>query len=238
VTKFSRKLFDVHEYPIKSDKLVFVFTAMGTRFWAYRWFVWRLNRRGYSVILYDYSTETVLNPTLAKWQDFFRKITIDAQSRLAKYQKLGATNFYSYGVSMGTLLANYFARQTREIHHVILNLTYGDVATNIFTCKLVKRARENFEKQDVNEKTLRENIKYMNPPDSAAGLKNKKVLLYLARHDRKILAFDQARETLKSFREADLDLTYVENRHFGHYVNGIKNLINVAKTDKFFRGQK
>lgn len=227
--------FRLRECLIDSPKVIFIFTAMGTKLSWYRPSIRRLQKRGYSCILYDYPfAMTSKETSLERWRLFFEQIVADAQSRLHRLEQNGATHFYAYGISMGTLVANSFTRQTPEIHHVILNLTYGDVATNIWTFKGMRAAKRIFIRQGHNVDSLREQMTYADPIFNAKALRSKKVLLQLARRDR-VLRYNQTVKTLEAFRAAKLDLTYRENKHLGHFMGGIKNMMDARAIDKFFQ---
>lgn len=226
--------FRVKECLIDSPKVIFIFLAMGTKISWYRPSIRRLQRRGYSCIVYDYPLAMTQNETsLERWRLFFEQITADAQSRLHRLEQAGATNFYAYGVSMGTLVANYFTRMTKQIHHVVLNLTYGDVATNIWTFWGVNKAKQVFIEHGLSEKDLRKHLKYADPIANASGLAGKKVMLHLSRPDR-ILRYEQTQKTLEAFRAVKLDFVYKENKHLGHFFGAIKNMMDARSIDEFF----
>lgn len=157
----------------------------------------------------------------------------DGQKRIEKYSKQGALHFYSYGVSMGTLFANKFSRDTAEISHVILNLTYGDVAKSIWTYRGVNKTKTNLLDRGVDEETLRRGITYCDPIVNAAGLAGKKVMLQLSKND-KVLTYDQAVRTKQAFEAANLDMAYTENKYLGHYLSAVRNMLSVKDIDSFF----
>jgi len=230
----SSKLFRVKEYFVSSDKVIFIFTAMGTKIPMYKFFIKQLNKRGYSCVVYDYGLDFLFNATLQLWKKFFDEIISDAQKRIKKLKQKNVTNFYSYGASMGTLVANKLTRDAKEISHVILNMTYGDVADNIFTYRGVKKAKESFLKQGVDREELRRNIFYMDPIKTAKELKNKKILLQLSRYDR-VLLYEQTKYTLEAFRKNNLDFEYEESKIGGHYLTGIINLFRINRIDGFYK---
>lgn len=229
--------FRVKEYPVDGDKVVFVFTAMGTKLTVYTWFVRLLNRRGYSCVIYDYPLQLIHSGSLPAWKKLFDDTIHDSQMRLKKYKDQGATGFYAYGVSMGTLIANKLTRDTPDISHLILNLTYGDVAQNVWTFRGVNKAKQNFIKQGIDDTDLRAAIHYADPIVNAGKLKGKKVLLYLSRSDR-VLVYEQTKYTKEAFEAAELDFEYVENKYLGHFFSATKNMLAVTDIDRFFSDRK
>lgn len=230
----SHKLFRVKENIVNSDKLLFIFTAMGTKIWMYNPFLYKMNKLGYSCIIYDYELDFLFNPTLEGWKEFFDVIITDAKSRLAKYKAKKYHKFYAYGASMGTLIASKFTRDTSDITHLILNLTYGDVAKNIWTFKGVKKAKEGFIKQNIDEQTLRDNIGYMDPINSASELKNKRVFLQLTTKDT-VLLYEQSRFTKEVFIKEITHFEYQETSYADHLITGIVNLMKTKTIDKFYQ---
>lgn len=231
----SKANFRVEESLVPSNKVIFVFTALGTTIgmYPYRLFVKRLNKRGYSCVIYDYPRRVVFSGDMELWRQFFGEIVADAQERIETYEKQGAMHFYSYGVSMGTLVANKLARETPEISHVILNLSYGDVARNIWTFNGVKMTKLNLISKGMDEEAVRQNITYFDPIFNARGLRGKKVMLQLARHDR-IFPYKQTLHTKRAFEAADLDMVYHETKYLGHIPAATKNVLSIKSIDRFY----
>jgi esterase/lipase len=228
-----KKNFRVLEKSVKSDKVAFVFTAMGTKIPLYRLFVRALNKQGYTVVIYDYPLEPLFEVNLDEWEKFYADIITDAQNKITAYKQLGAQNFYAYGVSMGTLIANKFTRDTKDIKHVILNLTYGDVADNIWSYKGMRKTKASLMKQGIDKEGLRESVKYADPVTNAHGLRGKKVLLYLAKRD-KVLIYPQTKATKAALEQAGVDLEYIESKYLGHWSAGAKHMLGIKKIKEFY----
>lgn len=227
--------FRVKEFLQKdSQKIVFVFTAMGTKIGIYGWFIQALRRKGYSVVIYDYPLHVILDPAINSWSEFVDTVVTNAETRLALYKQNGYVDFYAYGVSMGTLLASRLAQDSVEINHVVLNLTYGDVADNIWTYRGVRKAKQKWLSLGVDREKLRELVADFDPIATAHRLQGKKVLLYLSRQDR-VIVYAQSQFTKKAFEDAALDLQYVENKYLGHYFGAVKNMLGINRLDKFYR---
>lgn len=222
----------VLEKPVAGDKVLFIFTAMGTRIGLYRLFMGLMNRHGYSCIIYDYPVSIVHNAVEAEWQSLFTEVIGDAQQKIDTYRMTGTKHFYAYGISMGTLFAHMMAREAPEISHVALNLTYGDVASNLWTYRLVKKAKKNLIAQGYTKESARAVVAFIDPIVNAPKLKGKKVLLYLSKVD-KVMLYDQSKETLEAFKKVGLDLQYVENKFLGHYIGGAKNLMSIKQLITF-----
>lgn len=225
--------FRVAESLIDTDRVVFVFTAMGTKIGLYRLFVKALNKSGYSVITYDYPVSLVHEANFDTWNEFFSAIIADARQRLAFLQTQGTKHFYAYGVSMGTLLANKLARTSPEINHVVLNMTYGDVATNIWVSPATRKTKANLVKRGTPIDVLRQAVVPIDPIVNAQGLVGKKVLLHLAKRDR-ILDYKITRETKKAFEAAGVNMQYIESKYLGHFIGGAKHMLGIRRLKEFF----
>jgi hypothetical protein len=231
----AKKNFRVEETLAGIDKVIILFAAMGTRIehFPYRVFVKRLTKKGYSCIIYDFPPRIILSGDFDIWQQFSDEIIADAKERIKKYKKRGAAHFYAYGVSIGSLYANMLARSTPEISHVILNLSHGDVARNIWTFKTVRQAKQNLIDKGFDEAAVRQNITYLDPIFNAPGLKGKKILLQLSRQD-KIFPKEQTKHLKLAFEAAGLDMTYLENKHLGHIPAATKNVMSTKIIDTFY----
>jgi len=228
-----KRNFRVQEVLVDSDKVVFVFTGMLTKIWQYRFFIKRLNKNGYSVVIYDYPSKLVHDANFDQWHEFFAEVIQDAQKRLQQYKTRGYQKFLAYGYSMGTLIANKLARETPEISHVIFNFTYGDIATNIWRSKRTRKAKRNLQERGISIEQLRLVVADFDPIVNAKGLRGKKVLLHLSRTDR-ILHYPITKETKRAFEKASLDMTYQENKYLGHLAGGLKNMLAIKKIKAFY----
>lgn len=223
----------VLEKPVDGDKVVFLFTAMGTRIVLYLLFAKVLNRKGYSCVIYDYPISLVHNAKNEEWQGLFGEVIGDAQQKIQTYKQSGSKYFYAYGVSMGTLFAHKLARDTPDITHVVLNLIYGDVASNLWTYRGVRKTMKNLIAQGHTMESARSVVSFIDPIVNAPQLKGKKVMLYLSKPDR-VIVYDQSKHTLHAFKQAELDLVYVENKYLGHFLGATKNMAGIKRLQSFF----
>lgn len=227
----TRKNFRVREALIDSDKVVFVFTAMGTQMGQYGWFLKLLNKKGYSAIIYDYTARLVLNAEFESYDKLYEDIQADAYERI---EKLQPKYIYAYGVSMGTIIANKLTRDTPAIQHVAMSLTYGDVATNILHSPATKKTVHSMKSKNLTEDDLRAAVRFMDPIQNAKGLQGKKVWLHLSRRDR-VLDYKITVKTKEAFEQNIKEFKYTESKYLGHYITGVKHMLNVGELDKFYR---
>jgi len=219
--------FGVQERLVSSNKLIFIFTGWGSRVSQYAYFVRQLNKKGYACIIYDYPDHVAMDGDLDEYRRMYDEVIADAQSRLAVLKRSGFTHFSAYGYSLGTLIANKFTRDTPEVTHVVLNLTYGDIARTVWKYKGVKKAKENLIKRGYTEQAVRNFVTFADPVHNAKGLKGKKVLLYLAKNDR-VLRHQFTQKTKEALELHDVDFLYIENKYLGHVLGGVKNMLRTS----------
>ena len=229
----SHARFRAKESLIKSTKVVFIFTAFGTKMGIYSPFVKALHRRGYSVIIYDYPVSIVMDAQLDEWHKFYDDVLADAKSRIDALSKSGYTHFYTHGSSMGTLLANIVTRKCPQVTHTVLNLPYGDLAYSIYTVQPARVAKEKLLKQGVTQEAFAKAFAYLDPLKTAAEFKNKNVLLYISKADT-VLDYNDTKRTRHALEQAGANLTYVENKRLGHYLGAAKNILGIRRLIRFF----
>jgi esterase/lipase len=224
--------FRVRRSLVDSDKVVFVFTAMATHIEQYAWFIKQLNKKGYSVIAYDYPQELVLEARMKEFgQMYTAGLKPDAVDRI---KRLKPRQIYAFGVSMGTVLAARLAWETPEIHHVIMCLTYGDIADNIMHSPATEQTRINMKNKGLTVDDLRATTKAFDPVINAPKLADKKVWLHLSRRDE-ILDYSITVNTKKAFQVHVRNFKYTQSRVLKHYGAAYKQLFNVGAIDRFFK---
>lgn len=223
--------FRVLEKLVDSDRIIFVFTAMGTSISQYLLWVRSLNKLGYSVIMYDYPARLVLDAELEAFALVYKGIEADANGKIIQ---LKPKHIYAYGISMGTVFANKLTRDRNDIEHVILCMTYGDIVTNIMQSPITARTRRNMTKKGLTVADIRRGVEFLDPIQNAAGLVNKKVWLHLSKKD-KILTYDTTIKTKQAFEDAGVDLKYTESKYLGHYATGVAQIFSAKRIDEFFR---
>lgn len=215
-------------------KVIFVFTAMGTKIPQYRFFLRALKKRGYHTIIFDYNTDLVLEARLDEYEPMYLDLAKDAQARLKRLQKNGTTKFFAYGTSVGSVLANRFTRETPEITHLVLNLTYGDVTEHVMESPVTRKSRMAMKRKGISVETLRSYMDLYDPILHAQELVGRKVLLHLSRRDR-ALRYERTKLTKRALENAGVDVTYQESKFHGHYGAGIKHMLKVSTIDKFLQ---
>jgi esterase/lipase len=220
--------FRVKENLIESNKVVFIFTAFGTKMDIYRPFIKALQKRGYSSIIYDYPVSIVQDAQLSEWHRFYDVVLADVRARLKKLHESGYEHFSAHGSSMGTLLASLMGRKCPEVTHTVLNLPYGDLAHSIYTVKPARVAKERLVKQGITQQMFSEAFEYIDPLKTAHEFKNKKVLLFISKKDD-VLDYEDTKRTKTALKQAGANLTYYENTLLGHHLSGTRNILSLRR---------
>lgn len=223
--------FRVREYLVDSDRVVFVFTGMGTRIGLYRLFVRAMNKRGYSVVIYDYPPRMVWKAEFEVFDLLYEGIKIDVDARI---EKLKPKRIYAFGISMGTVIAARLTRNMPAIKHLIMSLTYGDIVTNTLHSWMNAPTRKHMKRKGLTVEDLTKAVQHYDSIKNAAGLKDKKVWLHLARKDS-ILNYKITVKTKEALEKNIKDFTYTEDKRRGHFIAGAKFLRNTEAIDKFYK---
>lgn len=218
--KFNEKIFGAH-----NKRVVFFFAGMGTRTWLYSLSIRRLVKHDYKVVAYDFAAGIVKNGDADNLLDVINRVSRSVKRHIETFQKAGDVSFAVFGVSMGTLMAIKVAGENDAIKKVVINLTYGSVAENIWTWKLMESARGRSIEQGYSMETLDQKLAPVSPIPNAVRLKGKDVLLYLSRKD-KILLFEQSRQFKDALDHHAVNYTYVQNDKRGHIIAGYQNMRN------------
>ena len=196
----------------------------------------RLVRAGYRVVVYDYASEiATVNAEVTVRE--FELLLADAAERIAAYERDGETEFYAFGISMGTNFAVNLAVRHPEVTRLVLNLSYSDITEHIVSLPALKTVPkavwERYVAVSGGESGMRRQLDRYSPLHLAEHLKGREVLLFLARADR-ILQYQHTRRLLDRLRKAGCGVTYYENLHGGHFVAALRNNLNGRRYLEFF----
>ncbi|HET8709034.1 MAG TPA: alpha/beta hydrolase [Candidatus Saccharimonadales bacterium] len=219
--KISR--FNEKEFGGDNKKVVFLFAGMGTRIWLYKSAIQALVQNGYHVIAYDFHPAIVKKGDTDNFLQVAEAVSDKVAKHITQSKADGSEYFAAFGVSMGTLLAIKVASENPEITHLVVNLTYGSVAENVWTWKFIESTKRLAIKQGYDMESLDHKLAPVSPIPSAPKLKGKKVLLYLSSKD-KILRFEQSSQFKEALDENGVDYRYVQDDKRGHIMAGLKNM--------------
>jgi len=214
--------FNVREFGVSNNRVVFFFAGMGTRVGLYKKPINRMVEAGFHVIAFDFEARLVRSGEPDLWLDVGQKVSDTVKQQIKKLSTEGVKGFSCFGVSMGTLMAIKCAADNSEIKKIIINLTYGSVADNVWTWRAIKPAKTRAKQLGYTLKELDKKLAPISPIPNASKLKGKEVLIYLARRD-KVLLYTQSVQFKDALDRAGVEYEYIENKYFGHIISGIIN---------------
>ncbi len=214
--------FSYKSFGSVTDKVVFFFTSLGSKYWLYLPVIYTYVRAGYHVVVYDTSPGIIFDENIFRFLETGEKIARSVQDQVKNMRKKGVKVFVTHGNSMGTLYAVRSAVETPEITKVIINLTYGSLADNIWSWIVMRNIKKRLQRAGITKEQVDEILKPISPIPMAAKLKGKKVLLYLAKNDT-LMLYKQSLQFKEALDKAKVDYVYIENPYFGHNTNMIIN---------------
>lgn len=217
--------FRVKEFGDTNSKVVFFFAGMGTRTWMYKKPIKRMVDSGFRVIAYDFNPLIVRKGDPATYIRLADRTLTSVKHKAKSLKEEGITNFSAFGFSMGTLPAIKCTADIPDIDKVVIMLTYGSVAENIWTWWFIKPAKKRALKLGYDLQSLDQELASLSPIPHAPRLKGKKILLYLAQKD-KIIRYDQSIQFKQALDNAGAEHIFIENKRHGHNLSAMSNFRN------------
>ncbi|QQS20073.1 prolyl oligopeptidase family serine peptidase [Candidatus Saccharibacteria bacterium] len=215
---FNEYIFGEH-----NKKVLFFFAGMLTRTWLYTGAINRLVRHGYKVVAYDFHPGVVRKGDAESFLEVSERLSATVQKRIIEFERQGCISYGAFGVSMGTLFAIKVAAENDLIKKLVINLTYGSVAENVWTWNFIKSTKNKSLAQGYTMESLDAKLAPVSPIPNAAKLSGKKVLLYLSAKD-KILRFDQSKQFKEALDIHGVEYDYLQNNKRGHILAGYQNM--------------
>ena len=230
ISRFNEKVFGA-----QNKGVVFFFAGMGTRTWLYTFTIRRLVRHGYKVVAYDFAPGVAIKGDVDNFLNITERVSQSVARHIQTFKSTGSVSFAAFGVSMGTLMAIKVATENEAITKVIINMTYGSVAENVWTWDMLRDLKRKSIAQGYTMETLDRKLAPVSPIPNAAKLKGKDVLLYLSTKD-KILVFKQSRQFKDALDRHGVEYKYIQNDKRGHIIGGYQHMRNHAVWLNFLRG--
>ncbi len=210
-------------FGLVKENVIFFFTAFGHKYWLYYPAIKKLTKAGYYVIVYDINPNIVFNGNIPELLTHVDILINDIKKQVESLKKQRAKTFISFGNSAGTILAMRAAIEIADIQKVIINLTYGSLTDNIWSWRMLQGVKKSFENAGLSKSEVEKLLEPISPLSMAPKLKNKKLLLYLAKRD-KIILFEQSQQFKEALDEEKIGYIYHQNNVFGHILSGAINL--------------
>ncbi len=117
-----------------AKKVLFFFPAGFTQMWQYRWTVFLLNRRGITVVGFNFAWKKAIRD-----YGFDDLLQLIYQTDMVVDERIKAnpstTEYSALGLSFGSVLALYTAKKHDNIKSIILFVPYGTLSNLLWTHK-------------------------------------------------------------------------------------------------------
>lgn len=223
-------IFNVKQFG-KGNKLVMLYVGWHGSIKSYNYPIQKLVKAGYKVIAYEYKNN-VLAPDIEVTLQNAQAILKDSMQKISENKS--ATQIATFGTSYGTLIACLVAKKSPRVNKVILNLAgdwLGDTVWN--WNKTNKDFKDELVKLGMTEVKLHSAWETISSAYEAEKLKDKQVLLYVAKNDR-VIPYDRGISLAKELKKGGAKVTLKTSR-FGHMVSIILNLARAQTYLDFLR---
>lgn len=212
--------FSTREYKAKNEKkILFFFPAGFTQMWHYRWTVFLLNRKGITVLGFNFAWKKAIrecnSPDLVKMIEQVNEVVDDTVSKKPNME------YATLGLSFGSVLSLYSAKRHKSIRSIILFVPYGTLSNLLWTHKpsrpFIATLMKNGLKAERDLEKLTQPVETQYQLDK---LKDRRIVSYLGKSDK--IVFD-GQKLVDAIKEQGIDATFYESRfgHFGTCVTGI-----------------
>lgn len=220
--KESKQYFSFKTFGKSEKGVIFLFTGFRMKRWLYYLTIRKLMKAGYYVIVYDIDSSLIFHGEISDFLYTVEALINTVKQQVNDLKQQGAKVFFSYGTSMGTIFAMRIAIEIQDIKKIIVNLTYGSLADNVWTWSVLKGVKKRLEHAGITKEKLETLLEPISPLSMAPKLKGKKLLLYLAKKD-KIILFNQSLQFKEALDKAGIEYIYYQNNRFGHFIAGSLN---------------
>lgn len=198
----------------------------------YRSFFKKFTRRGVTIYAYDFPIKSWDGVTYDDMVKLVEAVISDANDEIdALSSSKPHRVFYSYGVSMGSVMAMRLAKTSKHIRKMVLNTVYGSSAKQIWDHKGLTWTRNHLEKAGKDWEMLSEETAHIEPYRHVEQLKGKEILILYSTGDKTHLPAN-TELLLHELDRHKIPYTLVKDTKKGHKSFIVDNLRR-GKTDEF-----
>lgn len=196
----------------------------------YRAFFRKFTKQGVAVYAYDFPVKSWNGVTYDEMVTLVEAVIQDACTEIDVLNEHPRT-FYSYGVSMGSVMAIKLAKTSKHIQKVVLNTVYGSSAKQIWDHRALGWTRKHLEDAGKDWKILSEETAHIEPYKNVDSLRGKDILIFYSTADKSHLP-GNTEILLQALSKHEIPYTLVTDSKKGHKQFIAHNLWR-GKTDKF-----
>jgi len=121
-----------------SDVVLFYLCPFGTKFWAVRHNIKKLQRTGYNVVAYDTTNDVFYAADPQILIKIIDLVEADIKAEIARYKKAGINDFGFFATSLGAFIAYVCVSRIADLRWGVFN-TGGDIAEAMWRIKTARR---------------------------------------------------------------------------------------------------
>jgi len=204
-------LYRKRAYPTKNSRTVlFYLCPFGTKFWAVRINIKKLQRAGYNVVVYDTTNDVFYGADPSILIDIIDAIAKDIKDEIKTFQNDGINDFGFFSTSLGSFIAYNCVSRIPQLRWGVFN-TGGNIADALFR---IKKSRQSHEKKGVTLRQVTEAWHHLQYPNFQ-NLHGHSYIFFSSRADR-IAPFEGINEFVTIMQQAGAHTELIETRAFGH----------------------
>ena len=201
--------FICKSYPAKKPgRVLFFFTAFGSKTWQYQPAYRSLNKLGYDIHSYQFQGRELLQVD----EDFLLavgdKVIADVHRKVAQHKSQGISEFSMFGVSMGSAFGIRCAKHTPEIKRMVLVTVYGNCAQEIWEYSLLKKMKKIYVDRGMSMQQVYDHYPEIEPTQNLHRLTDKSILLYASKGD-KTIRIHNTQQLIDAAQQAGLNIETV-----------------------------
>lgn len=218
-------IFRSKTFLIESDKIACLVCGLGGKITTYLKAVDALNKAGYSVVIYEYDESVVALGDPELLPKLISEIADDFNEQSEPYADAMAT-----GVSMGAYIAFNVQRRNPKVKHGVYGTAGISVAHAIFTAKVFRKYRTQFERKGYTEQSLEHTWKDIEILSDLELDDNKSLLVVMGSIDR-IVRYKTASRMMDDWKKRGIKAEYFSKKGLGHaltirwYKNNLGSLL-------------
>lgn len=221
-----KEYFTVREYRVKNPKkILFFFPAGFTQMWHYRLVIYWLNRKGISVIGFNFAWKKAIREC-----DFDKLISLIEEVHHSVEDVMAVNpdidDYAVLGLSFGSVLALHSAKLHENIRSIILFVPYGTLSHLFWTHKPSRPFIETLLRNGLKtEKDLEELTQPIETQYHLEKLKDRRIVSFKGNNDK--VVFD-GQKLVDAIKKEGIEANFYESR-FGHFGTSVVGLASKRK---------
>jgi len=216
-----------------NKKIIFLLCGWPGKIWHYYLTAKILEINGFQSIIYEYD-KNILSSSIKDTIENTTSVKEDILKQISLFKKGGFQDFSIFGTSYGTIISFMVGNQSRDVTKIILNLSSLDLAETVWTWNKGKdsQVKKGILHHNINLQQLRKKWYQLSPINNLTNLKNKKILIYLAKKDE-VIPYKLQKKLFEKLMEINNNIQFNYDNKHNHPISALLNLLKYNKYVKF-----